>query len=102
MSHQVPPPASDDAIDPAKPTLVFNHAGTSSSNSFIYQVRLQCLSLTPHETRSRSRADPRVLRLQFRDPRLREALNLVSLDSRYYGRTGGEPLDHFQTLEVRC
>ncbi|BGP40824.1 hypothetical protein JCM10449v2_004789 [Rhodotorula kratochvilovae] len=74
MSIKTPPPPCDDAIDPSKPILVFCHAGTSSSNSFIYQ---------------------------FRDPRLREALNLVSWDSRYYGRTGGEPLDHFQTLEVK-
>ncbi|GAA5924053.1 hypothetical protein JCM3775_005583 [Rhodotorula graminis] len=75
MSIKSPAPESDDAIDPAKPTLVFNHAGTSSSNSFMHQ---------------------------FRDPRLREALNLVSFDSRYYGRTGGDPLDHFQTLEERA
>ncbi|BGP48948.1 hypothetical protein JCM10450v2_004827 [Rhodotorula kratochvilovae] len=75
MSIKTPPPPCDAAIDPSKPILVFCHAGTSSSNSFIYQ---------------------------FRDPRLREALNLVSWDSRYYGRTGGEPLDHFQTLEERA
>lgn len=45
MSIKTPPPPSQ-ALDPAKPILVLNHAGTSSSNSFIYQVRtaLSCSS----------------------------------------------------------
>ncbi|GJN91162.1 hypothetical protein Rhopal_004180-T1 [Rhodotorula paludigena] len=74
MSIKTPPPPSQ-ALDPAKPILVLNHAGTSSSNSFIYQ---------------------------FREPRLREALNLLAFDSRYYGRTSPERVDHFQDLDERA
>ena len=44
MSIKTPPPPCDDAIDPSKPILVFCHAGTSSSNSFIYQVRPPSIS----------------------------------------------------------
>ncbi|GEM07846.1 alpha/beta fold family hydrolase [Rhodotorula toruloides] len=75
MSIKTPPPPSRDSIDPDKPVLVLTHAGTSSSNSFIHQ---------------------------FRDPRLSNALNLVCFDSRYYGRTEGPRLDHYQDLEERA
>ncbi|BGO92076.1 hypothetical protein NBRC10512_000807 [Rhodotorula toruloides] len=75
MSIKTPPPPSRDSLDPDKPILVLTHAGTSSSNSFIHQ---------------------------FRDPRLSNALNLVCFDSRYYGRTEGPRLDHFQDLEERA
>lgn len=37
---------------------------------------------------------------QFQDERLRSHFNLVSFDTRYYGRTTGEQLDHYQDLEV--
>lgn len=33
------PPAAQDSIDDSKPILVFCHAATSSSHSFLYQVR---------------------------------------------------------------
>lgn len=33
------PPAAQEAIDDSKPILVFCHAATSSSHSFLYQVR---------------------------------------------------------------
>jgi len=46
MSIKSPAPASDEAIDDSKPILVFNHAGTSSSNSFMHQVRTTT-SLSP-------------------------------------------------------
>ncbi|GAA6044367.1 hypothetical protein JCM8097_006461 [Rhodosporidiobolus ruineniae] len=75
MTLNEPPPPSREEIDPNKPTLVFVHAGTSSSHSFIYQ---------------------------FRDPRLSASLNLVGFDSRYYGRTGGDKLDHYQDLDERA
>ncbi|GAA5826442.1 hypothetical protein JCM11251_002371 [Rhodosporidiobolus azoricus] len=75
MDLEAPAPPSKDSLDPNKPILVFNHAGTSSSQSFIYQ---------------------------FRDARLSEALNLVAFDTRYYGRTSGDRLDHFQDLEERA
>ncbi|GAA5896476.1 hypothetical protein JCM6882_001024 [Rhodosporidiobolus microsporus] len=75
MDLEAPAPPSKDALDPNKPILVFNHAGTSSSQSFIYQ---------------------------FRDARLDEALNLVAFDTRYYGRTSGPRLDHYQDLEERA
>ncbi|BGP16875.1 hypothetical protein JCM10213_007322 [Rhodosporidiobolus nylandii] len=71
-----PAPPSLDALDPTKPTVVFNHAGTSSSFSFVYQ---------------------------FRDQRLSSAYNLVAFDTRYYGRcSDAEQLDHYQTLEERA
>ncbi|GAA5971311.1 hypothetical protein JCM8115_000992 [Rhodotorula mucilaginosa] len=69
------PPAAQEAIDDSKPILVFCHAATSSSHSFLYQ---------------------------FTDPRMTEALNLVAFDSRYYGYTQGPRLDRFQTLEERA
>ncbi|GAA5908205.1 hypothetical protein JCM5296_000413 [Sporobolomyces johnsonii] len=75
ISLQNPPPESRDALDDSKPTLVFVHAGSLSSDTFVYQ---------------------------FRDPRLSNALNLVSFDTRYYGRTTGPKLDHFQELEERA
>ncbi|GAA6044368.1 hypothetical protein JCM8097_006462 [Rhodosporidiobolus ruineniae] len=74
MTFTGPPPPSREQLDPNKPTLVFVHAGTSTSHSFIYQ---------------------------FRDPRLASALNLVAFDARDLGRTTGPRLDHFQTLEER-
>ncbi|GAA5988199.1 hypothetical protein JCM10908_002108 [Rhodotorula pacifica] len=69
------PPASQESLDDSKPILVFCHAATSSSHSFLYQ---------------------------FSDPRLRAVFNLVAFDSRYYGYTQGPRLDHFQTLEERA
>lgn len=39
MSIKTPPPPSRDSLDPDKPILVLTHAGTSSANSFIHQVR---------------------------------------------------------------
>ncbi|GAA6060029.1 hypothetical protein JCM10212_001026 [Sporobolomyces blumeae] len=70
-------------IDPEPPSgelddrmvVCFAHAGTSSSEAFISQ---------------------------FMDPRLRSAFNLVSFDSRYYGRTTGPALDYYQDLEERA
>ncbi|GAA5897764.1 alpha/beta fold hydrolase, partial [Sporobolomyces salmoneus] len=69
-----PPPPSDEKLDDRLP-IVFVHAGTSSSEAFINQ---------------------------FQDARLRTSFNLVSFDSRYYGRTTGSQLDYFQDLEERA
>ncbi|GAA6017213.1 hypothetical protein JCM11491_001854 [Sporobolomyces phaffii] len=69
-----PPPPSDDTLD-ERLAMVFVHAGTSSSEDFI---------------------------TQFQDERLRKSFNLVSFDSRYYGRTLGKQLDYYQDLEERA
>lgn len=37
---------------------------------------------------------------QFQDQRLRSHFNLVSFDTRYYGRTTGKQLDYYQDLEA--
>ncbi|GAA5871258.1 hypothetical protein JCM16303_000697 [Sporobolomyces ruberrimus] len=69
-----PAPPSDEKLDD-RLAIVFCHAGTSSSEAFINQ---------------------------FQDNRLRRSFNLVSFDSRYYGRTAGKQLDYYQDLEERA
>ncbi|GAA5896473.1 hypothetical protein JCM6882_001023 [Rhodosporidiobolus microsporus] len=76
MDLSKPPPPSRDSLDPTKPILLLQHAGTSCTNSFIYQ---------------------------FRDSRLSSALNLVAFDGRYLGRSAPAGDDaRFQTLEERA
>ncbi|BGP56116.1 hypothetical protein JCM8202_005883 [Rhodotorula sphaerocarpa] len=69
------PPPSLESLDDSKPILVFCHAATSSSHSFVYQ---------------------------FSDPRLRQAFNLVGFDTRYYGYTQGPRVGYLQSLDERA
>ncbi|GAA5826446.1 hypothetical protein JCM11251_002372 [Rhodosporidiobolus azoricus] len=75
MDLSKPPPPSQERIEDNRPIILFQHAGTSCSQSFIYQ---------------------------FRDPRLRDAFNLVAFDGKYLGRSRCEEMERFQTLEERA
>ncbi|GAA5934768.1 alpha/beta fold hydrolase [Sporobolomyces koalae] len=76
ITHGLDEPPPESGVLDDRLTICFVHAGTSSSEAFISQ---------------------------FQDPRLRSTFNLVSFDSRYYGRTTApKKLDYYQDLDERA